>query len=675
MKKLTHLNDNPEEEIINVLHIDDDKNFLELVKILLEEKNSNLLVDTLSHPEEAFQKLEEKDYDVVISDYKMPSIDGIDILDQLRKSGKEVAFIIFTGKGRKEIAIQALNLGADYYLEKGDPDILIAELNHFITVEARKKKNLKHRLKIERALKESEEKFRELADMLPQTIFEIDTEGNITYVNTRGFKSFGYTQEELEKGLSAYKMFVPEERERISSNISKVLKGEEPDHEFIAHDKNGNTFPVLIYTSPIISNNEQAGLRGILVDITEQKKIEEELRESEEKFRMISEQHLFGIVIFQEDEVKYVNRACAEIFGYSVEEISSWSIIDITEVIHQDYRSQAIERAREVQLESVEDVSPQFIVPIITKSGKTKWVETYSRRMTYEGRRAVFITFNDITTRKETEERFRKLSKLQQEILETSFDGIIVIDFEGNINFANKALARLSGFTKVELLELNISQITVGLQFVSNLIESAKKDRKIINFETVLLTSVMEPIPVLLSSSLIKDEDKVLIVLRDLRVEKEYGSFRESTVDFIYMSLFKMGSLGPEIVVTEPFPTKTDEEEVEILSKMAIYYMTVLGQGSDYNTGLFGPFPIPGSDHLVSLVYSFIIDDPVSNDPRTKGRAYSFIAMSIPKTLIRLFSNRTALINMFERELTEYTTIQDIDLDVITTLKRKIVAS
>ncbi|MHA2333118.1 MAG: hypothetical protein ACXAEU_13950, partial [Candidatus Hodarchaeales archaeon] len=125
----------------------------------------------------------------------------------------------------------------------------------------------------------------------------------------------------------------------------------------------------------------------------------------------------------------------------------------------------------------------------------------------------------------------------------------------------------------------------------------------------------------------------------------------------------------------EPFPTKTDEEEVEILSKMAIYYMTVLGQGSDYNTGLFGPFPIPGSDHLVSLVYSFIIDDPVSNDPRTKGRAYSFIAMSIPKTLIRLFSNRTALINMFERELTEYTTIQDIDLDVITTLKRKIVAS
>ena len=119
-------------------------------------------------------------------------------------------------------------------------------------------------------LEEGERSIKDLAELLPQTVFELDTKGNIVYANPKGLETFGYTLEELKRGLNVSKLFIPEDLARIGKNIRKILKGELfEDHEYTAIHKDGKSFPVLIYSNSIIKDNERVGLRGVILDISD----------------------------------------------------------------------------------------------------------------------------------------------------------------------------------------------------------------------------------------------------------------------------------------------------------------------------------------------------------------------------------------------------------------------
>jgi len=125
------------------------------------------------------------------------------------------------------------------------------------------------------ALQESEKKYRELANSLPQIIYELDEKGYFTFANRNAFQATGYTHEDLDTGLHALQVFVPEDRERVRRNIHRVLSGEKLEgNEYRALRKDGSTFPVVIYTNPIVKGNTVVGLRGIVIDITEGKRAE-----------------------------------------------------------------------------------------------------------------------------------------------------------------------------------------------------------------------------------------------------------------------------------------------------------------------------------------------------------------------------------------------------------------
>lgn len=143
----------------------------------------------------------------------------------------------------------------------------------------------------EKALRASEARFRELAELLPETVFEIDVQGRFTFVNRSGFETSGYTPEDIVGGLNALTLFVPEDRERVEENIRKKLTGQEPGYtEYTALRKDGSTFPVLVRSSPIVRDGNPAGLRGFVIDITERKRSEEELaRRAEELARSNAE--------------------------------------------------------------------------------------------------------------------------------------------------------------------------------------------------------------------------------------------------------------------------------------------------------------------------------------------------------------------------------------------------
>ncbi|MEA2035051.1 MAG: response regulator [Euryarchaeota archaeon] len=116
----------------NVLIVDDEPDLLELTKIYLE-KTGDFTVDIAESAREALEKMQTTTYDAVVSDYEMPEMNGIEFLKTVRGSGSDMPFIIFTGKGREDVVIEAINEGANFYLQKGgQPKAQFAELSHKI---------------------------------------------------------------------------------------------------------------------------------------------------------------------------------------------------------------------------------------------------------------------------------------------------------------------------------------------------------------------------------------------------------------------------------------------------------------------------------------------------------------------------------------------------------------
>ena len=183
------------------------------------------------------------------------------------------------------------------------------------------------RKRLKKALHKSEKRFRDLVDLLPEAVYEIDLDGNFTFANQRAFQLSGYSQEDLEGGLNALQMFIPEDQGRVRENMSRILAGEDLGFmEYTAQRKDDSTFPVVIHSAPIIHESTVVGMRGIIIDISG-------LKETERKVRTISsavEQSIDGIAIGDlEPKLLYVNEAFARMHGYSPEEMIGMRVVTL----------------------------------------------------------------------------------------------------------------------------------------------------------------------------------------------------------------------------------------------------------------------------------------------------------------------------------------------------------
>lgn len=148
---------------------------------------------------------------------------------------------------------------------------------------------IEHRKQVEADLRSSEERFKDLVEMLPEVVFETDQNLELTFANRRAFELFGYSDEDLHRGLNGLEMLAPEDRARAKANIALRLKGEDPGTaEYQALKKDGSPFPVLFHASSIMKEGELYGLRGIIVDITDRRRTEQE-RIQREKLQGIIE--------------------------------------------------------------------------------------------------------------------------------------------------------------------------------------------------------------------------------------------------------------------------------------------------------------------------------------------------------------------------------------------------
>jgi PAS domain S-box-containing protein len=543
--------------MFSVLYVDDEEALLEIGKLFLEQ-GGQFSVETITAATEALRLLEEREFDAIISDYQMPEMDGIAFLKKVRTSGNTIPFILFTGKGREEVVIDAINSGVDFYLQKGgDPMAQFTELAHKVRQSVQRRRaeadirnlerrqadiinflpdptfaidtrgiviawnrameemtgvhaaemlgkgdyeyalpgyrarqpvlidlvlhedpaleahytNLKKNGRTlvaettspflfngrgatiwitatplyntegdvigaiqsirditekrhgEAALRESETRFRELSDLLPQIVYEVDTGGNIRYSNRIAFELFGYTEDDFRQGLNIMQMLAPEERERAAAAFRAVVEGTAPTGvpgEYTALRKDGRTFPVSIYSSPVVVDGTTTGLRGIIVDITEGKKGEAAIRESEARLRAIIYSMQMGVVIMDAGTHRILdaNDKALELIGARKEEVTG-------SVCHRFICPAEAGKCPVTDLKETVDCSDRVL---LTMQGEKIPILKSVIRTMLEGREVLVESFLDLTESRKAQEELRgayeQLSAADEE-LRAQFDELV----------------------------------------------------------------------------------------------------------------------------------------------------------------------------------------------------------------------------------------------------------
>ena len=260
--------------------------------------------------------------------------------------------------------------------------------------------HIRQRSGMERELKESERKYRELSVQMPQTVFELDREGRLVFMNQFGCQTLGYGSEDISAGLSLLDLVCPEDRERAGRDLHQALQGSSQVTEYHLMRKDRSPFPAIAYSIPIVKEGKTVGVRGIFLDITKRKRTEQALMESENKFRVLTEESLVGVYIVQDWKFVYVNPRFAEIFGYTVDEMtdrmSPWDM-----AVAEDL--QKIEEGITNNL-SGEREPLYYEIAGKKKNGETVVMQVFGSMTMIEGRPAVVGTALDITERKRMEE-------------------------------------------------------------------------------------------------------------------------------------------------------------------------------------------------------------------------------------------------------------------------------
>jgi tetratricopeptide (TPR) repeat protein/CheY-like chemotaxis protein len=231
----------------SVLYVDDEPNLLAIGKLFLE-RSGEFTVDTKESVQEGLAVFGSRHFDAIISDYQMPEKDGIQFLKEVRSDYGDVPFILFTGRGREEVVIEAINSGADFYIQKGgDPKSQFAELAHKIKQAVMKKH-------AEASLRTSERLISDIIGFLPDATFAIDRKGTVIAWNWAMEGMTGVKARDII-GSSNYEYSIPFFGGRRQMLVDLIVKPDDFQQQRFYPDikKDGNV---------LIAESEEARPKG-----------------------------------------------------------------------------------------------------------------------------------------------------------------------------------------------------------------------------------------------------------------------------------------------------------------------------------------------------------------------------------------------------------------------------
>lgn len=273
-------------------------------------------------------------------------------------------------------------------------------------------------------------------------ILVTDEQWRILDANQRALETYGYTLEEL-RARRAPDLRAPSERAAFERVDAVFQQTGELRLETVHQHKDGRTFPVETSARRVrVDHTEQIFIT--IRDISERRQAERALRESEERFRLLTEASLAGIYLFQNNRFVYVNPALAAIFGYRPDEIiGRLGPLDLT---HPDDHPRVVENIRRRLVEGVRSVRYEFRG--VRKDGAVVQLESLGARIEYGGQPAILGTLLDITERRHAEAQLRR----QAELLDAANDAIFLRTLDGVVTYWNAGAERLFGWSRQEMI-------------------------------------------------------------------------------------------------------------------------------------------------------------------------------------------------------------------------------
>jgi PAS domain S-box-containing protein len=470
-------------------------------------------VHTPEGMQEALAEAKDEPFEVVISVLFAAGFGAPEALALLRQRSHDAPFMVLYDEGEKEAAVALMRAGARDCVSRQRP----ARLGPAIEREMREAAARRERERTAEALKQSEERFRLLADEVVEGIV-LSEDGTIFDANESFTRMYGYELEEVV-GMKAVELVPPGMREMVSR---RILSERAEPYESRGLRKDGTVFPIEVRPRRIPYGGREVRVTSVL-DLTERKRSDEALRASEAEYRAIFE--LAGVGKTQADpetgRLVRVNPKFCEITGYSAEELLGMTFLQLT---HPDDREGDLDRfGRMVRGEGDYSVEKRYV----RKDGSVAWVSVNATVVRDEDGRPLrtAATIQDITERKRAEEDLRRLRETErtrneealreaQERFRSAFDnapiGVAVVGLDGRFLQVNRSLCEILGYSEEHLLSTTFQEIThpddveASLEHV-NRVMSDEVDRY--SLEKRYLGAEGSPVWVSLSVSLVRDAE------------------------------------------------------------------------------------------------------------------------------------------------------------------------
>jgi PAS domain S-box-containing protein len=389
--------------------------------------------------------------------------------------------------------------------------------------------DITERVKSEQALRESEERFHNLARSSPVGIFRCKRDGQFVYVNERWSEIVGVGREQA-LGFGWVKTLHSDDREKVLKvGIEAAKTCSDINVEYRVKRPDGTI--VWIYGQSIAEFNnagEFISYIGTLTDITERKQAEEALRESEAKFRVIAESSVGVVMLYDKESFIYVNPAIEAVTGYSRQELLHMSPWDI---IHPSYNDYANQRWQErIDGRSVVNNSEYRI---LTKSGEERWVEfTAGDFIHYQGKSVATATAFDITERKRAEDLLAAEKERLAVTLRSIGDGVIATDTEEKVVLLNRVAEKLTGWSQEAAIGKPLSDVfqiinETTREACPSPVKRAMQSGQVIGLSspTLLISKSGKEYPIADSGAPIRDQNSkiigVVLVFRDTSGERQ----------------------------------------------------------------------------------------------------------------------------------------------------------
>ena len=423
---------------LKILVADDDPDHVRLItEILNQELKAE--VESVAKGEECLKKVIKNRYDLLLLDYLFPDISGLDILKEIVEKGNDLPIIMISGHGTEKVAVDAMKAGAIDYIVKSEDGF---QSLPFAAKRAIEKDQLRKKLR------QSEEKFKNLFESASDAIIYLDEAGRILEANKQVVEMFGVSKPEvLGKQLIRLDIFPPGEIPAFLNSYADILAGREVTQDVCIKNKKGQEITLECSTSLTKTDDKVTGVMFIARDITERKRAEEALQESEEKYRNLVERANDGIVIVQDGIIKLINARLAEMRGVTVEEVIG---TPFTDQIYPDELPEVVDRYK--QRMAGEDVPPIYETALRRRDGSKIHAELNAGMVTYQGKPADLVIIRDITERKRAEEALKKSEEYFRALTENSSDIIIILDKKGTITYTSPSIERFSGYKPEELI-------------------------------------------------------------------------------------------------------------------------------------------------------------------------------------------------------------------------------